>query len=161
MGFRCSIVNLTKKQSVDRDDDCWKGNALYCDIHDVMHKYHWKKTDDMYVFGDMYLGKYKYNKKTKKMEIEDVTKSCHALEDHPSNPFASCHKIGPLTTLIMDCEPSNCVLMKKTTPRTLVRCVESSIPTPIGTIIKKTALHTPTWKNKQCIRCQKEEDLVL
>jgi hypothetical protein len=148
MGVRCVLVNLTKKQLVERADDCWKGDVLYCDIHDVMHKYHWKKTDDMYVFGDMYLGKYEYDKKTKKMKIVDVTKSYHALDaDHPDNPFAECNKPGPLSELIMDCEPSNCVLMDKNT------CS--------GTVIEKTALHAPTWKNKKCIRCIKEKDLVL
>lgn len=29
MGFRCSVVNLTKKQSVERDDDCWKGDVQH------------------------------------------------------------------------------------------------------------------------------------
>lgn len=70
MGRYFGIANKTKQHKVSAGKRCWK--ALdFCDCHELMHRYHWDPTDDIYsACYDTYT-EFRYDDKNNIMETYD------------------------------------------------------------------------------------------
>lgn len=70
MGRYFGIANRTKQQKVSSGERCWKAYD-FCDCHEVMHRYHWDPSDDIYsACYDTYT-EFRHDSKTNTMETFD------------------------------------------------------------------------------------------
>lgn len=70
MGRYFGIANGTKQHKVSSGERCWKAWE-FCDCHELMHRYHWEPTDDIYsACYDTYTA-FRYDPETNTMETYD------------------------------------------------------------------------------------------
>lgn len=70
MGRYFGIANRTKQHKVSSGERCWKADE-WCDCHELMHRYHWEQTDDIYsACYDTYTA-FRYDSNTNTMESYD------------------------------------------------------------------------------------------
>ena len=72
MGRYFGIGNRTQSMVVSGERKCWKG-MQFCDCHEVMHRYKWNISDDIYSCSYDSYYKFVYNKEDNTMNDIDTT----------------------------------------------------------------------------------------
>lgn len=83
MGMYFGIINFTKHQIISSLNEEWK-NDDWCNLHSVMHKFHWDHDDEIYIGCYCCYSSYAYDSATNKMYMY-ASSMGHVHDDHSYN----------------------------------------------------------------------------
>lgn len=130
MGRYFGLMNLSRNQSVSEGLRCWKAYP-FCDVHEVMHRYHWEPTDK--IMSAAYDSSYKfvYQAGENVMDVEELTPDFGEDEDIED----------------IEEEKTSDVKQKRQQPPLNLGFGSSDDE------MKEQSDHVPTWKGDTCTTC--------